>query len=114
MIEGTPRDRLLEQERCGVCGLIHPFLVVCPFVEEREVRYEYALDGNGRRRTRFRVERTKYFPRPELFKAIEEATTGDDAVSAGNATSTATTPRGDRDSGRRAAGRGTSPGRARD
>jgi len=72
----TPRERELEQHRCGVCGLIHPFLVICPFIEEREVRFEYGLDGTGRRRARTRIERTKYFPRPELFKALEEATTG--------------------------------------
>lgn len=70
----TPRERELEKQRCGVCGLIHPFLTVCPFIEEREVRYEFGLDGQGRRRARFRTERTKYFPRPELFKAVEALT----------------------------------------
>lgn len=71
----TPRDRQLEQTRCGVCGLTHPFLTVCPFIAEREVRIEFGIVAGGQRRMRTRIERTSYFPRPELFKALEEATT---------------------------------------
>lgn len=75
----TAKEQLAERQRCGICGLIHPFLTVCPFVKEHEVRYEYApsADGQGRR-SRTRIERTRYFPRPEIFKALEEATTAAD------------------------------------
>lgn len=70
--EQSARERLLEQERCGVCGLVHPFLKVCPFIEEAEVRYEFGL-VDGRRKVRSRIERTKYFPRPQVFEALEAA-----------------------------------------
>lgn len=66
------KEQLVERERCGVCGLVHPFLRVCPFVEEVEVREETSVtDG---RRVRTRVERTRYFPRPKVFAALEKLT----------------------------------------
>lgn len=70
----TPRE--LEQQRCGVCGLIHPFLAVCPLIEEQEVR----VDANRTAGTRSRIVRTRYFPRPEIFKAIQEAGTDVEAA----------------------------------
>ncbi|HXI96978.1 MAG TPA: hypothetical protein VNG04_12685 [Candidatus Acidoferrum sp.] len=71
----SPHERQIEATRCGVCGLAHPFLTVCPFIEEREIRYDYALDGEGRRRARARTERVRYYPRPEVFEALTEAIT---------------------------------------
>jgi len=103
----TPKDRQMEELRCGICGLPHPFLTVCPFVEEREIRYEFGLDGAGRRRARTRIERTKYFPRPQLFKAIEEATTDSDAAPSRDASAPAAGRRRVRGPGRRAAGKRT-------
>lgn len=72
----TPREQLLERERCTVCGLVHPHIKVCPFIEEHEVRIEFGLVGEGRRRARVRVERTRYFPRPQIFEALERMTPG--------------------------------------
>ena len=68
----TASERQLEQTRCGVCGLTHPFLTVCPFIAEQEVRTEHGMSVTGQR-TRIVVSRTRYFERPELFKAVEQA-----------------------------------------
>ena len=74
------REELLEKERCGVCGLMHPFLTVCPFVEEREVRHEFGLGADGRRKVRTRIERTRYFPRPQIFEALQAMTSENEAT----------------------------------
>lgn len=62
-------ERLAERDRCRICGLLHPFLL-CPFVEEHEVRYEVSVvDG---RRVRAKVERKRYYPRPEVWLNIKK------------------------------------------
>ena len=60
---------MADAPRCGVCGLQHPFLTVCPYVQEQEIREEYV--GTGRqRRTVARIIRTRYFPRPDIAEAL--------------------------------------------
>lgn len=57
-----------DPPRCDVCGLLHPLVTVCPYVQEHEVREEYLTVG-GRRRLQSRIVRTRYFPRPEIAAA---------------------------------------------
>ena len=77
MAEETKPD-VPDGPRCGVCGLVHPFLTVCPFIEEREVRYEFTA-GQTKRQVRARIERTRYFPRPQLFEALEKNLTDEES-----------------------------------
>lgn len=60
---------------CGVCGVPHPFLTVCPFVEEEEVRVVYGRGADGQRKVAERVIRRRYFQRPQVFDAIAKAAT---------------------------------------
>lgn len=57
---------------CGVCGVEHPHLVVCPYVLETEQREEYEWHGL-KPIIRVRVVRTVYAPRAELMAAILDA-----------------------------------------
>ena len=57
------------QPRCVVCGLQHPFLTVCPYIKEQEIREEYVGTGK-QRRTVARIIRTRYFPRPDIAEAL--------------------------------------------
>jgi hypothetical protein len=57
-----------EHTRCGVCGLLHPLVTVCPYIQEQEIREEFVPDGQ-RRRLAARIVRTRYFPRPEIAQA---------------------------------------------
>ena len=59
---------MTEAPRCGVCGLLHPLLTICPYVQEQEIREEYVADGR-RRRLLTRTIRTRYFHRPEIAAA---------------------------------------------
>lgn len=63
---------MTEPPRCGVCGVAHPHLDVCPFVAETEV----SIDAKSGRR----VVRTRYFERPQLFDALVEASTDEDEI----------------------------------
>ena len=57
-----------EHPHCGVCGLLHPLVNICPYIAEQEIREEYAQD-RGRRRLVARVTRTRYYRRPEIAAA---------------------------------------------
>lgn len=59
---------MADDGRCGVCGLLHPLVTVCPYIQEQEIREEYVSDGR-RRRLQARIVRTRYFPRPEIAAA---------------------------------------------
>ena len=60
---------------CGVCGVEHPHLTICPYVLETEQREQYEWRGDDRR-ILVRVVRTRYAPRAELIEAILSATDG--------------------------------------